>query len=74
MMNVLTFHYFVTHFGQQDVVQISHGSQLIKIQEYIQSKQTVYCFAVSFKGKINAIACVGIAIKGCLKFNDDKLC
>lgn len=71
MMNVLTFHYFLTHFGQQGVV--SHGSQLIKIQEYIQSTQTVYCFAVSFKGKINAIACVGIVIKGCLNFNDAKL-
>lgn len=47
MMNVLTFlfPYFLTHFGQQNVLQMLRGSQLITVQVYIQSKQTVYCFA-----------------------------
>lgn len=47
MMNVLTFlfPYFLTHFGQQNALQMPRGPQLIKVQAYIQSKQTVYCFA-----------------------------
>lgn len=47
MINALTFlfHSFLTHFGQQNVLQMPRGSQLIKVQAYIQSKQTFYCFA-----------------------------
>lgn len=43
MGNVLTllFHYFLTHFGQQDALQMSRGSQLIKVQVYKVNRQFI---------------------------------